>query len=441
MRQIIIILFLSFFYFAAFSQSTLSLDECLNYAYEHNLEIKEFSNNINKSILDVKQSYLNTLPTLNAEYNHYLSSGRSLNVETYSWDNEDIQQGNMALSAELVVFNGLYNLYSQQANRIALQKSDFILQQKKLLLGLDITLLFHKVSLNNSNIAILTLTHSGTNEEIIKLEEQITAGTMAKSNIYELQAQAKKEELEILASENEKEKNLNNLEKLLNWQESSGLELNTVLPNNYNDSLSHTVLMNSPIVEQSVITHASKKDLELAEKAIQLKKSTLYPSLIANASLSSRYLNDAVNPVTGDNYSYFNQLDNNQYKQLVLTLSIPIFNRHQTATAIKQLNIEYENKSLQYENTRQQLLTELSNIETDIFYLQNKITETKAMVQAYKQSYEVASEKYHSGLLDSYTLNTSKNNFTASSLQLNRLYTELSMNTALLSLYLEYTVK
>lgn len=438
MRNILIVLSLMVFG-TAFSQNPLNLEECLNYAYEHNLEIKEFSNNINKSRLDVKQSYLNTLPTLNAEYNHYLSSGRSLNVETYSWDNEDIQQGNMAISAELVMFNGLCNLYSQQANRIALQKSDFILQQKKLLLSLDITLLFHKVSLNNSNIAVLTLTHSGTIEEIKKLEEQITAGTMAKSNIYELQAQAKKEELEILSIKNEKEKNLNHLEKLVNWQESSDLELNTVLPNN--DTLFHTLLTNNPIVEQSVITYASKKDLELAEKAIQLKKSGLYPSLIANASLSSRYLNDAVNPVTGNNYTYFNQLDNNQYKQLVLTLSIPIFNRHQTATEIKQLNIDFENKSLQYEHTKHQLHTELSNIETDIFYLQNKITETKAMVQAYKQSYEVATEKYHSGLLDSYTLNTAKNNFTASSLQLNRLYAELSMNTELLSLYLEYTVK
>jgi outer membrane protein len=428
-------------YGTAFSQNPLNLDECLNYAYVHNLEIKEFSNNINKSRLDVKQSYLNTLPTLNAEYNHYLSSGRSLNVETYSWDNEDIQQGNMALSAELVMFNGLCNLYTQQAKRITLQKSDFILQQRKLLLGLDITLLFHKVSLNNSNIAILTLTHSGTIEEIKKLEEQIIAGTMAKSNIYELQAQAKKEELEILASKNEKEKNLNNLEKLLNWQESSGLELNTVLPVNYYDTVLRTALLNNTLVEQSVITYASKKDLELAEKAIQLKKSGLYPSLIANASLSSRYLNDAVNPVSGDNYTYFNQLDNNQYKQLVLTLSIPIFNRHQTATEIKQLNIDFENKSLQYENTKQQLLTELSNIETDITYLHYKITETKAMVHAYRQSYDVAVEKYRSGLLDSYTLNTAKNNFTASSLQLNRLYAELSMNTKLLSLYLEYSVK
>ncbi|NLD50063.1 MAG: TolC family protein [Clostridiaceae bacterium] len=440
MRYIFITLLLIVFP-KSFSQSALNSNDCLDYAYEHNFEIQEFCNNINKSRLDLKQSYLNTLPSVNAEYNHYLSSGRSLNVETYSWDNEDIQQGNMALSAELVVFKGLYNLYSQQANRIALEKYEFALQQKKLLLGLNIILLFHKVSLNNSTIAILTLTHSGTKEEIKKLEEQITAGTMAKSNIYELQAQAKKEELEILASKNEKEKNLNNLSKLLNWQESTGLELNTVLPENYNDTVFHTALLNNTIVEQSVITYASEKDLELAKKAIQLKMSGLYPSLMANASLSSRYLNDAVNLVSGDNYTYFNQLDNNQYKQLVITLSIPIFNRHQTATEIRQLNIEYENKNLQYENIKRQLLTELSNIETDILYLKNKITETKAMVEAYKQSYQVAIEKHRSGLLDLYTLNTSKNNFTASSLQLNRLYVELSMNVELLKLYLNFTVK
>jgi outer membrane protein len=349
----------------------------------------------------------------------------------------------MALSAELLVFNGLNNLYNKQASQIALDRSNLALLQQKLLLGIDITLLFHKVSLTNLNVSILEVTNSNTNEEIEKMEEQITAGSVAKSNIYELKAQAKKEALEILGLQNEIEKYINNLSKLLNWKEESRLQLEADGLSYIDDSvLIYKVLfVKNGIIDKSVITFVAEKEKDLANKAVQLQKSHAYPGISANASFSSRYLKDAFDPVSGENnYTYINQLDNNQYRQVALTLRIPVFNRYQNTTEIKLLKIDYENKKLQLEGVKKQLSVELDNIQTDIMYCARKIQETEELVDAYKKSFEAASEKYHSGLLDSYTLNTSKNNFTGSMLQLNKLKVELSMNIELLKLYYKFTL-
>lgn len=426
-----------------YTQTVLNLNDCMKYAFEHNFELLEYSNIIHKNNLNLRQSYLNLLPSAKTIYNHNLSSGRSLNVETYSWENEDIQQGDIALSAELVVFSGLYNLYNKKASQIVLDKSKLVLLQKKLLLSLEITVLYHKITLTNSNINILEITNSNTLKEIKKLKNQILAGTMAKSNIYELEAQAKKEKLEILALLNEKDKQIINLAKLINWQKEIPLQLNTnLLPVKTDKS----ILVDSSyildiVINKSVITSIAKREMELANKAIQIKKSYLFPNLTLNTSFSSRYLKNAIDPISSENnYTCFNQLDNNQYKQLAITLTIPLFNRYQNATEIKQLKIDFENKKLQLEEAKLQLKSELENIQTDISYLEKKIQETKEMVDDYKKSYDVATEKYRSGLLDSYTLNASKNNYTTSMLQYNRLKIELSMNIELLRLYSEFIV-
>ncbi len=442
MRYIFIVINL-FFFSCLFSQSNLKLDDCLDYAFENNNEVLEHSNNIKESDFDLKQAYLNLLPSVNAEFNHYMGSGRSLDIESYSWENEDIQQGDMTLATELILFNGLYNFYNKEAAKISVEKSKLEYVQRKLLLGLEITVAFHRVFLTNSSISILKLTNLNTNKEIQKLGEQIKAGTLPKSNIYELEAQSKKEELEILSLQNESEKQIINLSELLNWKEEYPLKLDTNLFLNRLDTsmFAGNEKTQNLIVEESVITLVVEQELRLAENAIKLQKSYLYPTLSANASFSSWYQKGAVNPVSSDSqYTYFKQLENNQYKELTLTLSIPIFNRYKNSSKIEKLRIDYENKILQLEDVKNQLCSDVADIQTDISFLIKRIKETKEMVKAYEKAYETATDKYHSGLLDSFTLNTSKNNYTTSMLKLNKLQVELSMNIALLKQYREYII-
>lgn len=438
--RLILILILLFTYSNVFTQNKLSLNDCLEYAYEHNPEILEYSNNINKSSLNLKQTKLNLLPSVNAEYNHYLSSGRSLNIETYSWDNEDIQQGDIAIVADLIIFNGLYNLYNRETAQINIDKSKLALQQKKLLTSLEITKLFYNVALTNTSITILKQTNSITAKEIEKLKMQISEGTKAQGSIYELQAQFQKEKLEIHELLNEKEKHILNLSNLLNWQEKNDLNLNFNKLSSINSSFDNGSILPNNIINKSVITSISIKELNLADKAIKIKKSYLYPTLSAEGALSSWHQKGATNLVdTESNYSYFNQMDNNLYKQLTLTLSIPIFNKRQVSSDIKLLQIDYENTKLQLENTKNKLYTELKSIQVDIQHLEQKIEQISMMSGTYQKSYDVAMEKYHSGLLDAYSLNTSKNNYTTSLLQQNKLQIELTMNIELLMLYEKFS--
>jgi hypothetical protein len=83
------------------------------------------------------------------------------------------------------------------------------------------------------------------------------------------------------------------------------------------------------------------------------------------------------------------------------------------------------------------LSNELKEILEEICSLGHRIQETELMVDAYRRSYDVAGEKYSSGLLDVYALNLAKNNYTKAQLELNKFMVEYSMNLYLLKFYEE----
>lgn len=425
-----------------YAQRSLSLNECLAYGFENNLNISKYINNKAKSRVLLNQSRFESLPTLNAEYNHYLSSGRSLNIETYSWDNEDIRQGNLTVTAELVIFQGLYNLWNRREGLLNIDISTLEIEQEKLLLGLEIIDAYYSLKSAKENLNIIELAHFNTLQEIQKLEQQIMAGTMPASNLYELQAQEKKEYIETIVLTRTCEKEYNNLVRLLNWKEDYALQLNNDTENlSKSDSVfySRNEYQIENLLNNSILTIIANKKIELADNNIQIQKSQLLPVISASSSISSRYLKDAIDPAsTNESYNYLDQLNNNQYKQVGLTISIPIFNKHQIRSEIKLSELELRNMEIEKKQALLQLHSELQSIRKDIIALNNRISESNQMSDIYEKSFEVAKEKYHSGLLDSYTLNISKNNYTNSILENNMLKTELRLNYELISLYSKF---
>lgn len=421
------------------AQSSLTLKDCLEYAYEHNHEMTEYENNIRKNKLSFKQSTQNVLPSVKAVYNHHISSGRSLNIETYSWDNRNIQQGDLTLAADLVVFKGLYNLYKREYDLISVNMSNLKLQQKKLLLSIEITKIYYRIVLTNINVKILDQINSNTKEEINKQNELILAGANSMGGIYELKAQGHKEELEILELLNNNEKNMLYLSELLNWPADEILSISTDFHQNTLLNMKGCTEPINKILNKSVITSLAQEELYLTDKAIQLKRSYLYPTISLTTKLSSWYQMGATNPLNlENNYIYTHQMNNNLYKQMTLTFYAPIFNKRKIATELKLLQIDNENKRVQLENRKRQLTTELKSIKADILHIKQKIEHTHHLAETYKKSYAIAIEKYRSGLLDAYILNTSKNNYITSLMQRNRLQIELSLNTDLLWLYDKY---
>ena len=86
-----------------------TLQQCIEYAWNNNLDIKQSFLNNESSVLDVKQSKANLLPTLSASAGQNYQFGRTVDRFTNAFVNQTIRSNNFGLNAGLSLFNGFQN--------------------------------------------------------------------------------------------------------------------------------------------------------------------------------------------------------------------------------------------------------------------------------------------------------------------------------------------
>ena len=94
--------------FSLAAQQIWSLEDCLRYAMENNIQIKQsvLQTEYNENLL--KQSRLGQIPSLSGSANYSFSWGRALDQTTYQFtDDQQINSISMGLSSYTNLFNGL----------------------------------------------------------------------------------------------------------------------------------------------------------------------------------------------------------------------------------------------------------------------------------------------------------------------------------------------
>ncbi len=116
------------------------------------------------------------------------------------------------------------------------------------------------------------------------------------------------------------------------------------------DSVFQYALVNLPQIK------SKEYGIEAMESYLAIQRGQRSPRLYARGLLYSNYSDGLINPLDPDpfnptfDYPVNEQIKNNQYKQVSMGLSIPIFNRWQVQTSINKAKIDLQDAEYQYDN-------------------------------------------------------------------------------------------
>ena len=130
---------------SALSQNVWSLDDCINYAMENNLQLKRRVFLANTSENNLLQSKLQILPSLNGFAQHSISSGKTVNFDDYTYVQQRFQDGNMGAQARLNVFNGFQQTNIIKRNKYSFLTSNANVEKEKNDLMIEIVLAYMKI--------------------------------------------------------------------------------------------------------------------------------------------------------------------------------------------------------------------------------------------------------------------------------------------------------
>ncbi|HKL38666.1 MAG TPA: TolC family protein, partial [Bacteroidales bacterium] len=326
------------------------MEKCIDYALEHNINIKRQKVEAEKATNNHKQSKRNLLPSASAYASHSFNFGRSLNEDTYEYVNERFQVGNMSAQSEVALFNGRENI-----NTIKMRKFEMLAQLERIEEArYDVTMnvvtyyLMVLSSIEQKNIREEQL--AVTMDQIDQIREQIEVGKKAKGELLEIKAQAANEKAELTRARNDLVMAYVDLAQIMNLDSVETLQVK--IPESLQvkeQSINNTEAVYSRALETFPSIQKAEYELEGIKKYLSVTKGRFYPELTLGARLQSYYNELVPSP-------YIKQLqDINVQGGVGVTLRIPLFNKFNQYTQVANARLDVKNSQLGLQEQKQNL--------------------------------------------------------------------------------------
>ena len=395
-----------------YSQEVWSLQKCINYALDNNIQIKQQKLNSEISKNNLKQSKYNLLPSVNGSVSHSLSFGKTADMSSYQYVDQKFQSGNLGLQGQINLFNGLKDYNTVKKSEFNLLASLQDVEKAKNDISLNIVtaylqILFNKEALNNAKNEL----------EITKLQAERTkklvdAGNLAKGSLLEIVSQEAAEKVTVINNKNQLNMSYLSLTQMLDLDSIGNFEIE--VPELSIDSI-ETIPLIDTIYAQAENNFpqikSAKYKLKSSEKSLLISKGQRYPQLSLRGNYYSRYselAKNITNPTA--TYSYKDQLRDYAGSQLTLSLTIPIFNKFAVKNSVDNAKISLLEAKYSYDLTKQQVYKEIQQAISDAnAALESYQARKEALVSA-EEAFKYTKQKFDLGLVNSLDYNTSKNN-------------------------------
>ena len=290
------------------THSLWTLQECIDYAMQHNITLQRARLQLQSAKEDVSQSKAALLPSLNASTSHNLSyrpwqdtgmatvTNGTVNTKT----NTTSYNGSYGLNASWTVWNGNRNRNQVKLNRLSeeqaeleIQESANSIQEKISQLYVQILYLSEAVKVNEESLKT-----SQANEN--RGREMVEVGKMSKADLAQLSAQRATDEYNIVNAETQVKNYKLQLKQLLEIVDNS--EFDIVIPATTDAQAQADIPSLMTVYEQALATRPEIQSAEMAIKSsdvsLDIAKAGRMPtvSLSASAGTSTNSLANNENP-------------------------------------------------------------------------------------------------------------------------------------------------
>jgi outer membrane protein len=399
-------------------QKVWSLEDCIIYAVDNNIQIKQqvIQTEFQKNSLDL--SKLKLLPSVNGTASQNYSFGRSLDQTTYTYKQQNIQSNNFYVGGSLNLFNGLQNYNAIKKNEYTLLAGEQDLQNIKDNIALSVALDYLQILLNKELVSATSDQLQITLQQIDKTKKLVDAGSTARGTLLEIESQSAQEELQLITMKNQLDLSYLNITQLLELKTPVGFEVvvpainvdtNSIIAGNI-DEIYALALESRPEVKSSEL------QLKASEYDLKISQGGRSPRITFSHSFNTGYSDIrqkvTVDPVTGTitsgNYPFKDQVNDNINWGLGFTMNVPILNGWQVNKSISNSKLGVRNSQYSLEGTKKQLYKNIQQAYADAVAALKKFTASKKAVTSMEESFRYTEQKFNVGLVTPVDYNAGK---------------------------------
>lgn len=393
------------------AQEGWTLRQCIDYAIDHNIDIRRTANSAKQSAVDVNTAKWARLPNLNGNVGQSWNWGRTQTAikdeqtGDYStvYVNMSSNSTNLGLSTSVPLFTG-FEIPNQYAlAKLNLKAAMADLEKAKEDISINIASDYLQVLFNRELHQVALGQVDLSKEQYERISRLAELGKASPAEVADAKSRVAQDELSAVQAENNYKLALLDLSQLIELDSPEGFKLAApevkleLQPLTIPDDIFQTALVNKASIQ------AAKYRLEGSMHSIRIAQSGLYPQLSLSASLGTNYYSTI-------NRTFREQMSDNYSKYVGLSLSVPIFNRFMTRNKIRTARFQKENYELQLDNAKKTLYKEIQQAWYSAVAAESKYNSSTAATDASESSFKLMSEKYQNGKATAVEYNEAKQN-------------------------------
>ena len=411
---------------SAHAQKQWTLKDCINYAMQNNITLKQAVLKKQTATEERKQSKAALLPSLTATTNQSLGYSpwmEGVNVKKGSYS------GTYGINAQWTVWNGGQNTNALKQNELAEEQAELSAQETANSIQERIAQLYVQILYMNEAIEVnrQSLEASKKNEE--RGKTMLEVGKMSKADLAQLTAQRATDEYNLVNAQSNLANYKLQLKQLLEITDE-GFDI--AMPSASDEQALATIPSLQSAYEQALLMRPEVKSQELAITKSELQIKSAKAGYMPTVSLTG-----GVGTSTSSRSSdaWGNQMKTNFDATVGVGVSVPLIDGRKNKTAVNKAKIQREQALLSQQDTRKELYSTIEGFWLDAQSNQQKFRAAQVSVESEQQSYDLLSEQFQLGLKNIVELMNGKTNLLqAQQNKLQSKYTTI-LNIQLLKFY------
>ena len=258
-----------------------SLRECIEYALDNNITIKQSELAIEEASIGITESIGGIIPSINASASNAWNSGLRPDPITGTNRNQTFRSSTYGVSGNLTLFDGLRNIRRIQRAKINKILSEYNLGKSKDDIALSISNAYLQVLVNKESLKVTEAQHEITNQQLKRTQDLVEAGSLPQGDLLQIKATAANEKTRIVQGQNAIKLSLISLAQLLlikDYETFDIAEREYIVP--------VATILETPVDrilsqarESRYEVQIAEQNQKLAEKDLQIAKGGYYPTI------------------------------------------------------------------------------------------------------------------------------------------------------------------
>lgn len=391
---------------------TWTLDECIDYALEKNIQLQQNKISLEESTVDVKTARAALFPSLSFSSGHNVTnrpyqenSNTVSGTEIITSNSKTTYNGSYGLNAQWTLWNGNRRLNTIKQRKTAEQIAGLTVAETENTLQEQIAQIFIQILYADESVKINENTLQVSQATYDRGMELLAEGSISKADLAQLESQVSSDKYQLVTAESTLRDYKLQLKQLLELDGEEEMEL--VLPELADEHVLQPLPAQADVYQQALASRpeiqSSKLNIESSKLDIAVAKAGYLPTVGLSASAGSM-TNSASDNGWGKQMKY------GWNNTIGLSVSIPIFDNRQTKSAVQKARLQYDSSLLDLINKQKELYRNIETMWLDATNAQQQYAAAESNLKSCQTSFDMVSEQFRLGMKNTVELLTEKNN-------------------------------